>query len=87
MVTLRSPMSLCYVIPATLGEPSEPTVTFVLRTLWLGQLPQSTQMILATQKNRERDKVVEVANVIADTTMAHLNATAILESPATSSHI
>ncbi|XP_076660572.1 uncharacterized protein LOC143363927 [Halictus rubicundus] len=39
----------------------------LLRTLWLGRLPASTQAILATQKETPLDKVAELADAILET--------------------
>ncbi|XP_076384123.1 uncharacterized protein LOC143261982 [Megalopta genalis] len=39
----------------------------VLRTLWMGRLPSSMQVILATQKDAEMDKVADLADAIAET--------------------
>ncbi|XP_076380676.1 uncharacterized protein LOC143261933 [Megalopta genalis] len=39
----------------------------VLRTLWMGRLPNSMQVILATQKDAEMDKVADLADAIAET--------------------
>lgn len=45
----------------------------MLRTLWLGRLPQAMQAILATQKDAELDKVAELADVISDATAIRPN--------------
>lgn len=39
----------------------------VLRTLWLGRLPTNIQVILATQRDTDLDKVAELADAIAET--------------------
>ncbi|XP_017797009.1 PREDICTED: uncharacterized protein LOC108570046 [Habropoda laboriosa] len=39
----------------------------VLRTLWLGRLPTNIQVILATQKDVDLDKVAELADAVAET--------------------
>ncbi|XP_026668765.1 uncharacterized protein LOC113464226 [Ceratina calcarata] len=39
----------------------------VLRTLWMGRLPTSMQVILATQKDVELNLVADLADAIADT--------------------
>lgn len=38
----------------------------VLRTLWIGRLPRSTQVVLATQKDTPLDKVADLADAIDD---------------------
>ncbi|XP_076660499.1 uncharacterized protein LOC143363853 [Halictus rubicundus] len=40
----------------------------VLRTLWVSRLPTNMQVILATQKDTELNKVADLADAIADTT-------------------
>nr|XP_033337658.1 uncharacterized protein LOC117226956 [Megalopta genalis] len=39
----------------------------ILRALWLGRLPASMQVILATQRDVELDRVADLADTIADT--------------------
>ncbi|XP_076660282.1 uncharacterized protein LOC143363602 [Halictus rubicundus] len=39
----------------------------ILRTLWLGRLPANMQVILATQRDVELDRVADLADTIADT--------------------
>ncbi|XP_078043788.1 uncharacterized protein LOC144473621 [Augochlora pura] len=39
----------------------------ILRTLWMSRLPSGMQVILATQKDTEMDKVVDLADAIAET--------------------
>lgn len=38
----------------------------ILRTLWLGRLPASMQVILATQQDAELDRVADLADTVAD---------------------
>ncbi|XP_076392694.1 uncharacterized protein LOC143265295 [Megachile rotundata] len=39
----------------------------ILRSLWMGRLPSSMQVILATQRDTDLDQVAELADAIADT--------------------
>ncbi|XP_076664946.1 uncharacterized protein LOC143367207 [Andrena cerasifolii] len=39
----------------------------VLRTLWVGRLPTAMQLVLATQRDIDLDKVAELADAIAET--------------------
>ncbi|XP_017884306.1 uncharacterized protein LOC108627532, partial [Ceratina calcarata] len=49
-------------------KPSQFLRRSVLRTLWLGRLPSHMQVIVATQKYTDLDKVADLADAIADAT-------------------
>lgn len=58
----------------------------ILRTLWVGRLPTSMQIILATQKDVELEKVAELADTIAESLSprAQVNEAAAHSAPSTS---
>ncbi|XP_076235701.1 uncharacterized protein LOC143182083 [Calliopsis andreniformis] len=54
----------------------------VLRTLWMGRLPQGMQVVLATQRDVELDKVAELADAIAESSTPRVQISEVNSAPA-----